>query len=1052
MKATGKLLLFGTSILCLFFSCDQLLNPEEQNNPPGQPYSPNPYQDQVIQPGDVTLAWSCSDPDNDQLTYDVAFGNNSFPPQVAGRISSNSYYAGNLGGGTWYWKIVAHDPNGGTTEGPVWSFQVSEPTQPPETPHTPDPGDGAQGVSITPTLSWTCGDPETDDYQMDVYFGEGSNPQYVGTLHNERSYFAGWLEPLTTYSWKITAYEGGSEERSEGPLWSFTTEGPGRPNSPQPPDGSQNVSVDADLSWECENSGGNTILYDVYFGLNVDTLMVSQGQQDTYYDPGTMQGGSIYRWHIVARYAGSSVVKILKGKLVPEGSSKSVKSSRKGTVREEAGKTKAPLNSKTLNGQIGSDAVQTDIEGPVWEFWTETPENQPPYEPSNPSPYNGEIGVDPDAGELSWEGGDPEGDWTLYYTYFGTDQYNLQPFSWDRADLTAEFFDLEPNTQYFWQAEARDSHDHSTMGPVWSFWTGVTHRNYPAVPNSPDPYEAQMEVSYEQVTLTWSCTDPDPDGDNVTYELYLSDTGSSADLQIYASDIDDAAYTLTGLTPSGIYMWKIVADDRFGHKTEGPVWYFETAAARTQVIFNDANLEAAVREHFGIYDRPVYDVDVNWATEFSATNRSITDLTGLEYFTNLSSLTLSNNNISSLDRLSQLSNLGTLYLDQNNISDMGAIQWLTNLTDLNLSDNNINNISYVSNLTSLSHFYCSNNPVEVIADLENLPDLLEVSLDGTNVANLGPLFMNVNFANGAALNVTGCPLDIWSKAEYLPRLEHRGVWITTDLDLSAIYFSDLNFDHVVHDMLGVPYTTQLYDSDVYSFIEWDFSYKFILDLSGLQHFTNTTWLDLTYNPSIDDLWPLEWLTGLSTFKLDSSDVSDLSVFATFEEYGPYLDTLVLSRSQITDVSILRSQIGLEYLDIHGNQVQDISALDNPYEVLNVADNPINDLSVIGGDPYLREVDVSDVFTGNLSPLANNTLLEKVRANNIGLADLSMFSAHQVLKHLELRGNAIADLTPLVNNPYFGSGAYLDLTGNPLSADAISIQIPALEAKGVVVVY
>ena len=43
-----------------------------------------------------------------------------------------------------------------------------------------------------------------------------------------------------------------------------------------------------------------------------------------------------------------------------------------------------------------------------------------PYEPSNPNPANNSVDVDLDA-DLTWVGGDPDGDFVTYEVYFGTD-------------------------------------------------------------------------------------------------------------------------------------------------------------------------------------------------------------------------------------------------------------------------------------------------------------------------------------------------------------------------------------------------------------------------------------------------------------------------------------------------------------------------------------------------------------------------------------------------------------------------------------------------------
>ncbi len=66
--------------------------------------------------------------------------------------------------------------------------------------------------------------------------------------------------------------------------------------NPDPADEKTGVAVSADLSWE---DGGDTDTYDVYFGTDPEALdLVSEGQTATTYDPGTMDGSTVYYWRI----------------------------------------------------------------------------------------------------------------------------------------------------------------------------------------------------------------------------------------------------------------------------------------------------------------------------------------------------------------------------------------------------------------------------------------------------------------------------------------------------------------------------------------------------------------------------------------------------------------------------------------------------------------------------------------------------------------------------------------------------------------------------------
>ncbi|MBN3034195.1 MAG: hypothetical protein JW861_01300, partial [Bacteroidales bacterium] len=99
-----------------------------QNQPPAAPSGPNPVNNATGQPLDTQLSWTCSDPENDPLTFDVYFGTSTPPPQVSAGQASYTYNPGNLDFSTeYFWKVVAHDDHGNTTEGPVWSFKTLSP-------------------------------------------------------------------------------------------------------------------------------------------------------------------------------------------------------------------------------------------------------------------------------------------------------------------------------------------------------------------------------------------------------------------------------------------------------------------------------------------------------------------------------------------------------------------------------------------------------------------------------------------------------------------------------------------------------------------------------------------------------------------------------------------------------------------------------------------------------------------------------------------------------------------------------------------------------------
>ena len=92
----------------------------------------------------------------------------------------------------------------------------------PGIPSNPNPEDNATDVSVTPTLSWECIDPDGDPLTYDVYFGTSSNPLLVNSGQSSTTYDPGTLNEETTYYWKIVTHDD-HDNTTTGDIWEFTT-------------------------------------------------------------------------------------------------------------------------------------------------------------------------------------------------------------------------------------------------------------------------------------------------------------------------------------------------------------------------------------------------------------------------------------------------------------------------------------------------------------------------------------------------------------------------------------------------------------------------------------------------------------------------------------------------------------------------------------------------------------------------------------------------------------------------------------------------------------
>ncbi len=120
------LVIYNNSVIPAPFAWDQFSVRclKSINQPPVQPYDPFPLNGIQDQSFDVILSWSCSDPENQPLTYDVYFSDET-PPSLVSAGQSETFFDPNdilIPGTTYYWKIVAYDNLNQFNIGSEWSF------------------------------------------------------------------------------------------------------------------------------------------------------------------------------------------------------------------------------------------------------------------------------------------------------------------------------------------------------------------------------------------------------------------------------------------------------------------------------------------------------------------------------------------------------------------------------------------------------------------------------------------------------------------------------------------------------------------------------------------------------------------------------------------------------------------------------------------------------------------------------------------------------------------------------------------------------------------
>lgn len=135
------------------------------------------------------------------------------------------------------------------------------------------------------------------------------------------------------------------------------------------------------------------------------------------------------------------------------------------------------------------------------------------------------------------------------------------------------------------------------------------------------------------------------------------------------------------------------------------------------VVFEDANLEAAVRKTLGLTSASVISAaNLSALTTLNVFESGVNSLSGLESAINLRSLDLTGNTLTDLSPLSGLTKLTTLKLANTPVSDLKPLRSLP-ISSLNLSASAVVDLSEIPSLKKLSLLYLAGTRV---IDLEPL--------------------------------------------------------------------------------------------------------------------------------------------------------------------------------------------------------------------------------------------------------------------------------------------------------------------------------------------
>jgi len=249
-----------------------------------------------------------------------------------------------------------------------------------------------------------------------------------------------------------------------------------------------------------------------------------------------------------------------------------------------------------------------------------------------------------------------------------------------------------------------------------------------------------------------------------------------------------------------------------------------------------------------------------------------------------------------------------------------------------------------------------------------------------------------------------------------------------------VHFADANLKAAVEEELGVLDPTPIDMADLDSL--WAEG-KNVSDLSGLEHATNLSWLQLNAN-RITNVSPLAGLLNLQYLWLADNHIEDISPLAGLKN----LRGLELYENEIQDITPLAGLKNLRGLTLWDNPLTDASPLSGltNLELLSLSENQVADISVLAHLTNLWLLSLAGSQIEDITLLAGFKNLRWLALWDTQIADISVLSGLVNLETLFLQNNQISDISGVSELTKLQK---LDLRGNPLNSEAYSIYIPRI---------
>ncbi len=210
---------------------------------------------------------------------------------------------------TYYWKVVAKNESGATTESEIFSFTTYKKNNLPSKPILLSPSDGKIDASVTPTFIWTQSndiDGDVVTYDVQLKKGNGNFVTIAPAVTDTSFTITSQLDDFSTYYWRVYARDGYTSELTLSSSSNFTVinyynDPPVMGSLISPANGDTNTGYHVVFKWNTATDADKEhITYSLYADSNSNpTTLIANNLDTSFYAHYIKSFDKVY-WKVIA--------------------------------------------------------------------------------------------------------------------------------------------------------------------------------------------------------------------------------------------------------------------------------------------------------------------------------------------------------------------------------------------------------------------------------------------------------------------------------------------------------------------------------------------------------------------------------------------------------------------------------------------------------------------------------------------------------------------------------------------------------------------------------